>query len=58
LTSALRLDQLPSTEPVQFPGVDLEVVRANVTDLLPQPVIPASPQTRPTQTPGTKPRIP
>jgi phospholipase C len=58
LTSALRLDQPPSTQPVQFPGVDLEVDRANITDQLPQPVIPASPQSQPIQTPGTKPQIP
>jgi phospholipase C len=58
LTSALRLDQAPSAQSVQFPGVDLEVDRANVTDLLPEPVIPPSPQTQPVQTPGTKPQIP
>jgi phospholipase C len=58
LTSALRLDQPPSTSAVQFGGVDLEVDRADVTDLLPEPVIPASPQTQPVQTPGTKPQIP
>src|SRR5262249_51137870 len=58
LTSALRLDQPPSTQPVQFPGVELEVDRADVTDLLPEPVVPASPQTQPVQTPGTKPQIP
>jgi phospholipase C len=58
LTSALRLDQPPSTQPVQFPDVDLEVIRANRTDLLPQPVIPASPQTHPMQEPGSKPQVP
>jgi phospholipase C len=58
LTSALRLDQPPSTQPAQFPGVDGEVIRANATDLLPQPVIPANPQTQPVQTPGTKPQVP
>jgi phospholipase C len=58
LTSALRLDQPPSTQPAQFPDVDQEVIRANATDLLPPPVIPASPQTQPMQTPGTKPQVP
>jgi len=57
LTSALRLDQPPSTQPVQFPGVEAQVARANLTDLLPQPVIPASPQIQPVQAPGTKPQI-
>jgi phospholipase C len=57
LTSALRLNQPPSTQPVQFPGVDEEVLRANITDLLPAPVVPASPQTQPVQAPGTKPQI-
>jgi phospholipase C len=57
LTSALRLHQPPSAQPVQFPGADLEVARANVTDQLPKPAIPASPQVRPGQTPGTKPQI-
>jgi phospholipase C len=58
LTSALRLDQPPSARPVQFPGVDQEVVRANVTDQLPKPLVPTSPQARPAQASGTKPRIP
>ncbi|WP_167479275.1 alkaline phosphatase family protein [Nocardia arthritidis] len=58
LTSALRLDRPPSTQPVQFPGVDAEVARANATDLLPKPQVPASPQTEPAQEPGTKPHIP
>jgi phospholipase C len=58
LTSALRLDQRPSTQPVQFPGAEAEVNRANGTDLLPEPVIPAQPQTQPVQMPGAKPRIP
>ena len=58
LTSALRLRQPPSRDPVQFPGLDLEVVRANVTDLLPRPVVPASPQSEPRQEPGSKRRIP
>src|SRR5262249_18207880 len=58
LTSALRLDQPPSTQPVQFQDVDKEVIRANDTDLLPRPVVPASPQTQPAQTPGTKPHVP
>lgn len=58
LAPALRLDQPPSTRPVQFPDVDREVIRANATDLLPQPVIPASPQTQPVHTPGTKPQVP
>jgi phospholipase C len=57
LTSALRLNQPPGTQPVQFPGADLEVARANVTDQLPKPAIPASPQVHPVQTPGTKPQI-
>jgi phospholipase C len=58
LTSALRLSQPPSTHPTQFPGVDQEVRRAGATDQLPKPVVPPSPQTRPGQTPGTKPQIP
>ncbi|MBF6334129.1 alkaline phosphatase family protein [Nocardia transvalensis] len=58
LTSALRLDKPPATTPVQFPGVDMEVARANATDRLPKPVVPASPQTEPTQEPGTKPHLP
>jgi phospholipase C len=57
LTSALRLDRPPSTQPVQFPDVDAEVARANITDLLPDPAIPASPQIKPMQAPGTKPLI-
>jgi len=58
LTSALRLNQPASTPPVQFPGVDLEVSRANATDTLPKPVVPASPQVQPAQLPGAKPHIP
>ena len=58
LTSALRLGQPPSTQPVRFPGVEQEVARANVTDQLPEPVIPANPQSQPAQAPGTKPRVP
>jgi phospholipase C len=58
LRSALRLGQPPSAQPVQFQDVDREVIRANATDLLPQPVIPASPQTQPVQTPGAKPQVP
>ena len=58
LTSALRLNQPPGTQPVQFPGVDQEVDRANATDLLPKPVVPASPQAQPVQASGAKPRIP
>ncbi|MBF6059791.1 phospholipase [Nocardia terpenica] len=58
LTSALRLDQPPSTRPVQFPGVDQEVTRADATDQLPPPTVPASPQSEPTQEPGTKPHRP
>jgi phospholipase C len=57
LTSALRLNRPPSTNPVQFPGVELEVLRANATDLLPKPIVPTSPQTPPVQEPGSKPRI-
>lgn len=56
LRSALRLDQQPG-RPVTFPGVDQEVLRANATDLLPAPVVPPRPQSRPTQAPGTKPRL-
>ncbi|MDH6242596.1 phospholipase C [Mycobacterium sp. OTB74] len=56
LRSALRLDQ-PVGSPVQFPGVDAEVLRANATDLLPAPTVPASPQSLPVQAPGTKPRV-
>ncbi|RDI61358.1 phospholipase C [Nocardia pseudobrasiliensis] len=55
LTSALRLNQPPATTPVSFPGVDAEVTRANATDKLPKPVVPAAPQTEPVQEPGTKP---
>jgi phospholipase C len=58
LTSALRLDQPPSTQPVRFPDVDQEVLRANTTDQLPKPVVPASPQSQPVQIPGTKPQVP
>ncbi|MFI6368801.1 phospholipase C [Nocardia sp. NPDC050630] len=58
LTSTLRLDRPPSTNPLQFPGVDFEVARADATDLLPKPVVPVSPQILPTQTPGAKPQIP
>jgi phospholipase C len=57
LRSALRLEA-PIGEPVRFPDVDAEVLRANVTDLLPPPVVPAVPQSRPVQVPGTKPRVP
>ena len=56
LRSALRLDQKPG-QPVTFPGVDQEVLRANATDLLPKPVVPPTPQSHPTQAPGTKPRL-
>lgn len=56
LRSALRLDQ-PSGQPVVFPGVDQEVLRANASDQLPAPVVPPAPQSRPTQLPGTKPRV-
>jgi len=35
LTSALNLDQPPSTQPVQFPDVDREVIRANTTESAP-----------------------
>ena len=57
LTSALRIGQPPVTLPVQFPGVDVEVDRANATDLLPKPIVPASPQSEPIQAPGTKQQI-
>ncbi|MFI5782049.1 alkaline phosphatase family protein [Nocardia sp. NPDC051570] len=57
LTSALRLGQ-PPAGPTTFPGVDAEVTRANLTDQLPKPTVPASPQTHPAQTPGTKPHVP
>jgi phospholipase C len=57
LTSALRLDQPPGTNPVQFPDVQQEVDRANATDLLPPPVVPANPQTQPVQASGTKQQI-
>lgn len=56
LRSALRLDQSAGA-PVQFPGVDLEVLRANATDLLPAPVVPTMPQSHPAQAPGGKPRV-
>ncbi|MFI5776912.1 alkaline phosphatase family protein [Nocardia sp. NPDC051570] len=55
LTSALRLNQPPATRPVSFPGVDAEVTRADATDKLPKPVVPADPQSEPVQEPGTKP---
>jgi phospholipase C len=58
LTSALRLHHPPSTQPVQFPDVDEEVLRADATDLLPEPVVPASPQAPPVQAPGIKLRVP
>lgn len=56
LRSALRLDQ-SAGRPVTFPGVDQEVLRANVSDQLPLPVVPPAPQSRPVQMPGTKPRV-
>jgi phospholipase C len=42
---------------VRFADVDAEVLRANVTDLLPPPVVPTVPQSRPVQMPGSKPRV-
>ncbi|GAA5089792.1 hypothetical protein [Nocardia iowensis] len=57
LTSALRLAQPPASKPIGFPGVDAEVTRADATDKLPKPVVPAAPQSEPAQEPGTKPHI-
>ncbi len=57
LTSALRLTQPPAMTPTTFPGVDAEVTRADATDKLPLPGIPADPQSEPAQEPGTKPRV-
>ncbi|QIS12850.1 alkaline phosphatase family protein [Nocardia arthritidis] len=57
LTSALRLDQA-AAQPVTFPGVQLEVARADMTDMLPAPVVPASPQAQPVQAPGSRPHVP
>ncbi|RDI63327.1 hypothetical protein [Nocardia pseudobrasiliensis] len=57
LTSALRFDQ-PAAAAATFPGVDAELARADLTDLLPRPVVPASPQILPVQAPGTKPQVP
>ncbi|MUM35722.1 alkaline phosphatase family protein, partial [Mycolicibacterium sp. CBMA 361] len=56
LRSALRLDQ-SGTQPVQFPDVDQEVLRANISDQLPTPEVPPVVQRQPTQMPGTKPRV-